>query len=43
MLSEPLSNIQEELLKLNSTNLSTEELEELKIVLGKYYAKKVSK
>ena len=43
MLSEPLSNIQEELLKLYSTNLSTEELEELKTVLGKYYARKATK
>ncbi len=43
MLYEPLSNVQEELLKLYSTNLSTEELEELKTVLGKYYARKASK
>ncbi len=43
MLSEPLSNVQEELLKLYSTNLSPEELEELKTVLGKYYARKATK
>ena len=43
MLSEPLSNVQEELLKLYSTNLSIEELDELKTVLGKYYARKASK
>lgn len=43
MLSEPLSNVQEELLKLYSTNLSPEELEELKTVLGKYYALKATK
>lgn len=43
MLSEPLSNVQEELLKLYSTNLSSEELEELKTVLGKYYARKATK
>ncbi len=43
MLSEPLSNVQEELLKLYSTNLSNEEVEELKNVLGKYYARKATK
>jgi hypothetical protein len=43
MLSQPLSNVQEELLKLYSTNLSPEELEELKTVLGRYYAHKASK
>lgn len=43
MYSQPLSNVQEELLKLYSANLSPEELEELKIVLGKYYARKASK
>ncbi len=40
MLSQPLSNVQTELLKLYSQNLSSEELKELKIVLGKYFAKK---
>ena len=43
MLSQPLSNVQEELLKLYSTNLSPKELEELKTVLGKYYAHKATK
>ncbi len=43
MLSQPLSNVQEELLKLYSTNLSPDELKELKIVLGKYFAQKATK
>lgn len=43
MLNQPLSNVQEELLKLYSMDLSAEELNELKIVLGKYYALKASK
>ncbi|MCF6269296.1 MAG: hypothetical protein L3J41_06290 [Melioribacteraceae bacterium] len=43
MLSKPLSNIQEELLKLYSVNLSHEELKELKTVLGEYFAKKATK
>lgn len=43
MYSQPLSNVQEELLKLYSVDLSPEELEELKTVLGKYYAHKASK
>jgi len=43
MLSQPLSNIQEELLKLYSQNLSHEELKELKTVLGKYFAYKATK
>lgn len=43
MLSQPLSNVQEELLKLYSTNLSPIELEELKTILGKFYAHKASK
>lgn len=40
MQSQPLSNVQEELLKLYSQNLSPEELKELKTVLGKYFAHK---
>jgi len=40
MESQPLSNVQEELLKLYSQNLSADELKELKIVLGKYFALK---
>lgn len=43
MLSQPLSNVQEELLKLYSANLSSNELEELKTVLGRYYAHKATK
>ncbi len=43
MLSQPLSNVQEELLKLYSQNLSPEELKELKTVLGKYFAHKATK
>lgn len=43
MFSQPLSNVQEELLKLYSADLSSEEIEELKTVLGKYYARKASK
>ena len=42
MLSRPLSNVQEELLKLYSQDLSSDELEELKTVLGRFYASKVS-
>jgi butyrate kinase len=43
MQSQPLSNVQEELLKLYSQNLSQEELKELKTVLGKYFAYKSTK
>lgn len=43
MQSQPLSNVQEELLKLYSQNLSPEELKELKTVLGKYFAYKSTK
>ena len=43
MLSQPLSNVQEELLKLYSSNLSEDELKELKTVLGKYFAHKATK
>jgi len=43
MQSQPLSNVQEELLKLYSQNLSPEELEELKTILGKYFARKATK
>lgn len=42
MLSQPLSNVQEELLKLYSQDLSGDELEELKTVLSRFYASKVS-
>lgn len=43
MFSQPLSNVQEELLKLYSTDLSEKELQELKTILGKFYAKKAIK
>jgi hypothetical protein len=36
----PLSNVQMELMKLYSTNLSDQELAELKDVLAKFYADK---
>lgn len=40
MISQPLSNIQKELLKLYSTNLSKKELMEIKSLLGKHFARK---
>ncbi|MFA6979546.1 MAG: hypothetical protein WC209_09510 [Ignavibacteriaceae bacterium] len=43
MLAQPLSNVQEELLKLYSQNLSPEDLDELKKVLGKHFAEKATK
>lgn len=39
-LKLPLSNIQIELMKLYSTNLSNDELEDLKNILSKFYAGK---
>lgn len=42
-LRQPLSNVQEEILKLYSLNLTQEELAELKTLLGKYYAMKATK
>ncbi|MCR9131936.1 MAG: hypothetical protein NXI08_05165 [bacterium] len=39
-LKTPLSNVQIELLKLYSTDLSDEELAELKEMLSTFYAKK---
>ncbi|MFN7118845.1 MAG: hypothetical protein ACK4TA_18745 [Saprospiraceae bacterium] len=39
-LQLPLSNVQIELLKLYSTNLSEEELEELKLLLARFFAAK---
>lgn len=39
-LSLPLSNVQIELLKLYSTDLSEEDIKELKLLLAKFYAKK---
>lgn len=39
-LTFPLSNVQLELMKLYSTNLSDKELDELKHVLAKFYAEK---
>lgn len=42
-LQQPLSNVQEEILKLYSLNLSPEKLTELKTLLGKFYALKSSR
>jgi len=39
-LNYPLSNVQVELMKLFSTNLSENDLVELKNLLAKFYAKK---
>ena len=39
-LKTPLSNVQMELLKLYSTDLSDSEMEELKQLLSSFYAKK---
>ncbi len=39
-LKLPLNNVQLELLKLYSTNLSAKDLEELKDVLARFYAEK---
>jgi hypothetical protein len=39
-LSLPLSNVQIELLKLYSTNLSEEDLNELKLLLTRFFAEK---
>lgn len=39
----PLSNVQMELLKIYSTNLSDDEIEELRTVLAQYYAAKAIK
>ena len=39
-MNEPLSNVQLELLKLYSTNLSVKELEELREQLAHFYAEK---
>jgi len=40
MLQTPLSNLQMEILELYSTNLTEDELNELKTVLAKFYADK---
>jgi hypothetical protein len=42
VLNYPLSNVQIELMKLFSTNLSDDELIELKGVLAKFYAEKAT-
>jgi len=39
-MNEPLSNVQLELLKLYSTNLSLKEMEELREQLANFYAQK---
>ena len=43
LLKQPLSNVQLELLKLYSTNLSESEMEELKLQLAKFYANRAIK
>lgn len=43
MNAQPLSNLQLELLKLYSTNLSQQELVELKKILANYFAQKAIK
>lgn len=40
--TKPLSNIQAELLKLYANNLSDEDLFEIRMMLGKYFAKKAT-
>lgn len=40
--SKPMSNLQAELLKLYSNNLSDTELFEIKLMLGKYFAKRAT-
>lgn len=40
ILNFPLNNAQTELLKLFSTDLSDKELDELKLLLSRFYAKK---
>lgn len=42
-LKFPLSNVQMELLKMYSTNLSDRDIEELKTVLAQFYATKAIK
>ena len=42
VVNYPLSNVQIELMKLFSTNLSDEELMELKDMLAKFYADKAT-
>lgn len=39
-LSLPLSNVQMELLRLYSTNLSEEDLKDLKMVLARFFAER---
>ena len=40
--SIPLSNLQLELLKLYANNISTEQLLEVKLLLGQYFAEKAT-
>jgi len=40
MLQMPLSNLQMEILELYSTNLNEDELNQLKVILAKFYADK---
>jgi hypothetical protein len=40
--SKPMSNLQAELLKLYSNNLNDKDLNEIKLILGNYFAKKAT-
>ncbi|HHT9137291.1 MAG TPA: hypothetical protein ACFYEK_08630 [Candidatus Wunengus sp. YC60] len=43
MIKEPLTNLQKEILKLYSTEMAEDDLNDLKTLLAKYYAKKAIK
>ena len=43
MLKEPLTNLQMEILKLYSTDMAEQDLNELKTILAKHYAQKAVK
>ncbi len=43
MIKEPLTNLQKEILKLYSTDMAEDDLNDLKTLLAKYYAKKAVK
>ncbi len=43
MIKEPLTNLQKEILKLYSTDMAENDLNDLKTLLAKYYAKKAVK
>jgi hypothetical protein len=42
-ISQPFSNLQIELLKLYSNNLPDEQLHDIKLMLGKYFAENATK